>query len=313
MTNKVPETQHAYVFTQYGGTENQEHRDIAVPVPGSSELLVRVHAAGVNPVDWKVRAGYLRPDLDPPLPLPLGREVSGVVVAVGRDVDGFVEGDEVFGNVAPVSGGWAEYALLTAAESAAKPPAVSWEDAATLSVAACTARDALVQLGLEAGQVLLVNGIAGGVGVVAAQFARDQGLTVIGTASADDKALAESLGAVHVTYGEGVVDRIREMFPQGVDGVLDLAGGDGLRSVTPLVSSPRSIVTTADPGTAAEIGAAVVERDPSTTVLAEVAALLADGKFSPMVREVFPLSEAEAALAAVEVGHAHGKVVIRVS
>lgn len=312
MTTKVPKTQEAYVFTEYGGADTQEHQTIDVPEPGSSELLVKVHAAGVNPVDWKVREGWLRPQLDPPLPVPLGREVAGTVAAVGRDVEGFSIGDEVFGNVGPTAGGYAEYALVTAAESAAKPVQISWEDAATLAVSACTARDALLQLDLQEGQVLLVNGIAGGVGVFAAQIARDRGLTVVGTASGKDKALAESLGAVHVTYGDGVEGRVRALFPDGVDGVLDLAGGAGLRAVAGLASRPGKVVTTADADTADEVGGAMVTRDRGTAVLAEVAALVADGKASPLVRETFPLARAGEALAAVEQGHAHGKVVITV-
>lgn len=300
----------AYVFTEYGGPENQEFADLPDPTPGPSELLIAVRAAGVNPVDWKIRAGYLREFLPLELPAVLGSEAAGVVVEAGKDVDGFVVGDEVFGNVAPGSGGYAEQALLTAAQAAKKPTGVSFTDAATLPIAGATAYDGLIQLNLPAGQTLLINGIGGGVGVAAAQMARDRGLTVIGIASEGKRELVESLGATLVPSGDGVADRVRQILPDGVDAILDLVGGDALRAVAGLASRRSMIVASADPETAAEVGGADVARLRSTEVLTRLAALVADGKLDPHVGEVLPLAEAGAALASVERGHARGKVVI---
>ena len=303
----------AYVFTEYGGPENQELRELPVPEPGPSELRIAVRAAGVNPVDWKIRQGHLREVMPLDLPVALGQEAAGVVEAVGQDVDGFAVGDEVLGSVAPGSGAFAEHALLTASTVAPKPTGLSFTDAAVLAVAGATAYDALGQLALEAGETLLVNGVGGGVGVVAAQLARDRDVTVVGVAGEDKRELVESLGAVLVVRGEGVADRVREILPDGVDAVLDLVGGDALRAVAGLAKGTRRIVSAADPATAAEVGGAAVLRARTGAVLGEVAGLVAAGKIDPHVNETFPLAEAGEALAAVERGHARGKVVLAVS
>ena len=303
----------AYVFTEYGGPENQELRELPVPEPGPSELRIAVRAAGVNPVDWKIRQGHLREVMPLDLPVALGQEAAGVVEAIGQDVDGFAVGDEVLGSVAPGSGAFAEHALLTASTVAPKPTGLSFTDAAVLAVAGATAYDALGQLALEAGETLLVNGVGGGVGVVAAQLARDRDVTVVGVAGEDKRELVESLGAVLVVRGDGVADRVREILPDGVDAVLDLVGGDALRAVAGLAKGARRIVSAADPATAAEVGGAAVLRARTGAVLGEVAGLVATGKIDPHVNETFPLAEAGEALAAVERGHARGKVVLAVS
>ncbi len=303
----------SYVFTEYGGPDNQEFQDLPVPTPGPSELLVEVRAAGVNPVDWKIRSGYLREFQPREMPAVLGSEVAGVVAGVGQDVDGFAVGDEVFGSVARGAGGYAQHTLLDASTTAKKPTGVSFADAAALPVAAATAYDAIAQLDLAPGATLLVNGIGGGVGVVAAQLARDQDVTVVGTGSESKRELAESLGAILVTSEDGVAERVRAILPEGVDAVLDLVGGPALRAVAGLVNDPARIVTTADPATAEELGAAVVRRRRTGEVLNAVAALVAEGKLDPHVSEGFAFDDAGSALQAVEAGHARGNVVITVS
>jgi NADPH:quinone reductase-like Zn-dependent oxidoreductase len=242
----------------------------------------------------------------------LGSEVSGVVREVGKDVEGFAENDEIFGSVAPGSGGYAEYTLVTANAAAPKPPQVSFNDAATLPVAAATAYDGVTQLDLKESQTLLINGIGGGVGVAAAQIARDLGINVIGTASEDKRTLVETLGATLVQYGDGVDERIKQILPDGVDAILDLAGGDGLRAVAGLVADRSKLISAGDPSVA-ELGGHMIERDRTRRVLEIVGALVADGKLDPHVEDVRPLSEAADAVAAVETGHARGKVVIEVS
>jgi NADPH2:quinone reductase len=303
----------AYGFTDYGGPEMQEFMDVPKPTPGPAELLVAVKAAGVNPADWKVRAGLRRDVMALDMPAVLGREVAGVVTEIGQDVDGFAVGDEVFGYTAPGSGGYAEFTLVTAAAAAKKPSQVTFTDAATLAVAAGTAYDGVAQLGLSAGQSLLIVGIGGGVGVAAAQLARDLGIFVIGTGSEHKRELAESLGATLVTYGEGVVDRVRAIMPGGVDAIFDLVGGVALREVVGLVQDRAKIISAADPATAEELGGAAVQRDRSTQTLSKVAQLVANGKLDPHVSDVVPLERAGDALHAVESGHARGKVVIEVS
>jgi NADPH2:quinone reductase len=303
----------AFGYSSNGGPEVQEFLDLDTPSPLPGELLVEVRAAGVNPVDWKIRSGLLGQASQGDLPAVLGSEVSGVVRDVGLDVDGFAVGDEIFGRVAPGSGGYAEYTLVTATEAARKPPQVSFTDAATLTVAGATAYDGVTQLQLSAGQTLLINGVSGGVGVAAAQIARDFGINVIGTASADKRELVESLGATLVPYGDGVSERIRQIMPNGVDAIFDLAGGDGLSAVADLVGDRNKLISAADPDTVTEFGGHMIERGGIPGVLAIVGGLAADGKLDPHVEDVLPLDEADKALAAVEVGHAKGKVVIHVS
>jgi NADPH:quinone reductase-like Zn-dependent oxidoreductase len=302
----------AFGYRSNGGPDVQEFLDLEMPAPLPGELLVEVRSAGVNPVDWKIRSGMLGEASAADLPAVLGSEVSGVVREVGKDVEGFAENDEVFGSVAPGSGGYTEFTLVTATAAAHKPPQVSFNDAATLPVAAATAYDGVTQLGLKEGQTLLINGVGGGVGVAAAQIARDLGINVIGTASEDKRALIETLGATLVPYGDGVDERIKQILPDGVDAILDLAGHDGLRAVAGLVTDRSKLISAGEPAVA-DLGGHMIERDRTSRVLEIVAALVAEGKLDPHVEDVRPLDEAADALAAVEIGHARGKVVIEVS
>ena len=303
----------AFGYSSNGGADVQEYFDLEMPTPLAGELLVEVRAAGVNPVDWKVRSGAFGPAKEGDAPIAMGHEVAGVVREVGKDVDGFAVNDEVFGTVAAGSGGYAEYTVLPAEAAAKKPPQVSFTDAATLGIAAATAYDAVTQLGLHEGQTLLINGIGGGVGVAAAQIARDLGINVIGTASEDKRTTVEALGATLVVYGDGVSDRVRQLMPDGVDAIFDLAGHDGLRAVADLLTDREKLISAGDPETVAELGGHMVERDRTSRVLEIVAAMVADGKLDPHVEDIRSLDEAAEAVAAVEIGHARGKVVIEVS
>jgi NADPH:quinone reductase-like Zn-dependent oxidoreductase len=303
----------AYGYNVNGGPDVQEFLDLEMPAPLPGELLVEVRAAGVNPVDWKIRSGMYGPAAASDLPGVLGSEVAGVVREVGQDAEGFSVGDEVFGSVAPGSGGYAEFTLLTAAATAHKPPHLSFTDAATLPVAGATAYDGVMQLGLEPGQTLLINGASGGVGVAALQIGRDLGLNVIGIAGEDKQALVESLGATLVAYGDDVAGRVRAIMPDGVDAIFDLAGGDALRAVADLLGDRSKMISAGDPQTVESLGGHMIERDRTARVLRIVAEMVADGKLNPHVEDILSLDDAAEALAAVEVGHAKGKVVIQVS
>jgi NADPH:quinone reductase-like Zn-dependent oxidoreductase len=297
----------AYGFSTVGGPEHEGFLDVAVPEPGPDELLVAVHAAGVNPGDWKVREGSY--GTSPPAVL--GREVAGRVVALGPGVAGFAVGDEVFGGCPGMVGGWAEQAIVTASFAAHRPASVSPEQACVLPVAAGTAHDALRQLGVTAGETLLVNGAGGGVGVVLVQLAAARGARVVATASPGKHDLLTRLGATPVGYGDGVVDRIRAAAPDGVDAVFDLVGGDPLRTVAELPTDRHRIISVADYGLSTELGGQQLERDRSTAVLTELAGLVADGVLDPHVTDVRPFDAAADALALVEQGHATGKVVLQ--
>ncbi|MFF1713200.1 NADP-dependent oxidoreductase [Streptomyces sp. NPDC058268] len=303
----------AYVFTRFGGPEVETFVDQDPPEPGPGQLLVAVRAAGVNPVDWKLRAGKRRPG-SPPAEFPevLGSEVAGVIEAVGSDVVGFAVGDAVFGN--PDTGGYAEYTLLPASLAAHKPAGLSFAEAAALPVAVATAYDGLRQLDLPAGATLLITGVGGGVGVAAAQLARHLGVRVVGTASEGKKAFVESLGAVHVPPGPALADRVRAAAPDGrVDAVFDLVGGEDLVTVASLLPDPRGkLITAAAKETVAELGGTAVARARTSEVLDAVARLAVDGVLRPQVTATYPLERAGEALRAVEGGHTRGKVVIEV-
>lgn len=295
----------AYGFQAIGGPEREEFLDVAEPVPGEGELLVRVRVAGVNPGDWRMREGSYG-DVAPAV---LGREVAGTVAAVGPGVEGFAVGDEVFGGCPGMTGGFAPLAIVTAGFAAPRPSTVAPEDAAVLPVAAGTAHDALVALDLPEGATLLVNGAGGGVGVAIVQLARVRGLRVIGTASPAKHALLTHWGATPVAYGEGVVERVRAAAPDGVDGLFDLVGGPALRAVAELVD-PKRLRSVADKPLVKALGGDEVPRERTTAVLAALAGQVASRTLDPHVTDVRPFAEAPAAMRAVEGGHALGKVAL---
>ncbi len=295
----------AYGFTRYGGPESEAFLDLPVPEPGPGELLVRVAASGVNPADWKVRAGLRRAELPLAPPVALGREVAGTVERVGPAVAGFAVGDEVFGGTAGSAGGWAELARVPASFAAPRPSGVTVTDAAVLPVAAATAYDALVQLALPPGAALLVIGAGGGVGLAAVQLAVARGVRAVGVASPGKHGLLAGLGATPLAPGAAV--------PGTVDAVLDLVGGDALRTaLAGLATTPAAIVSAADRAGVAELGGHAVARVRTGERLAAVAGLVAEGALDPHVTDVRPFEEAGAALAVVEGGHARGKVVLRI-
>jgi NADPH:quinone reductase-like Zn-dependent oxidoreductase len=299
-------------FTQYGGPETQEFAEVDKPRPGPAQILVRVKAAGVNPVDHKVRSGLFAGSRTRELPSEFGSEISGVIEEIGSGVEGFSVGDEVFGWPTPGHGAFSEYTLTGVDTTATKPPQLSFTDAAALPVAATTAYDGLVQLGLSAGQTLLITGIGGGVGVAATQLARNDGITVFGTGSQSKRRLVESLGATLIPYGAGLEQQVRNLLPDGVDAIFDLIGADALAAVARLVKDPARLISAADPATAAQFGGAAIRRDRSVRVLDAVGRLAAEGKLDPHVTQVVPFEQAPTAIAAVESGHPLGKVVLQV-
>lgn len=299
----------AYGYASYGGPETETWFDRPEPAPGPSELVVKVKAVGVNPVDYKIRSGAMaNPQARPDFPLVLGVEAAGVVVARGSDVEGFAEGDEVMGKTAPAHGSYAEHAVLLAEATTHKPPQVSFVQAAALPVAGGTAWDALEKLGVAEGETLLINGVGGGVGVIAAQLARNRGAAVFGVGSETKRSLTESLGATLVPYDKGdVVEQMRELLPGGVDVIADAVGGEPMRHVAILITNPARIVSVVDPGVA-ELGGSFLQS--SFAGVPALAALVAAGKVDPKVLQTYPFDEAPQALRAVESGHALGKIVI---
>lgn len=304
----------AWGFSEHGGPEVQEFFDRPDPVPGRDEVLIRVTAAGVNPLDHLVRAGLV-PGLDGGRPFPrvLGMEAAGVVLARGEDVDGLDVGDAVFGFALTGGGTYAETTVLSAPNTARIPAGLSAITAATLPVAGTTAVDALDQLDLPAGAAVLVNGVGGGVGLSVARLAVARELRVIGTGSSAKREHAEALGARFIDYtAEDVVASAHELVPGGFDGIVDLVGGTSLRTVAPLARDPRNVVAVGDMSVP-DLGGRFVERRLDRENLEQAARLALDGVLAPAITAIHPLSDAPAALATVENGHTSGKVVIEVA
>lgn len=300
----------AIQYTEYGDVEVMKLVDDAEePHPGAGEVRVAVKAAGVNQADWKIRSGMMGGgELDgPKIP---GLEAAGVVDEVGEGVTDVAVGDAVFGSVS--SGGAAELAVLSA--YAAKPEAMSWEEASGLPVAVETTVRALDLLGVSEGDTLLIDGASGGVGQAAIQFARARGASVIGTASASNAELLESLGAKATTYGDGLPGRVAELAPEGVDYALDASGKGGLPDLIEITGSADNVVTIADFQASGDLGVRATSGGDgrSWQALPLAAELFEKGDFTLAVQRTFPLEEiAEAHLVSQE-GHARGKLVLLV-
>ncbi|MDO5683025.1 MAG: NADP-dependent oxidoreductase [Propionibacteriaceae bacterium] len=294
-----------FVFNAHGGPETQALIERPVPEPGPGELVIEVRAAGVNPVDWKIREGHLGAKTE--FPVAMGREVAGVVTAVGSDVEEYAAGDAVLGLVAPGQGGFADHAVLRAKDAVVKPEDLSYAAAATIPVAGTTAYDLTHAIELEAGDTMVVLGAGGGVGYLATQIGRVHQFNVIGIASEAKRELVESTGATFVASGAGAAEGVRVLAPDGVDLIVDLVGRQPLRDIASL-AKPGRILSAPDPETAAEFGGSGRPNDPEA--LAKITDVMGYGVVTPLISAEFALDQAAEALAAVENGHAIGKVVI---
>lgn len=300
-------------YRRFGGPEVQEFFERPDPSPGPGEVLVRVAAAGVNPLDHLLRSGSL-PAMNGEVPFPqvLGMEAAGTVLAVGEGVTGLATGDRVTGFALTFAGTYAETTLLLAESTARIPGDLPATWAATIPVAGTTALDVFDQLDLPAGASVLVNGIGGGVGIAVAQVARDRGLVVTGTASPAKKDLVTALGATFADYTEGdVAERLRALSP-AFDAVVDTVGGESLRALAPLAVRPDRVISVGDM-TVTELGGVTVERRLGRAGLCEVARLMVEGRLDPHITATYPLARAHEALALVESRHATGKLVLDLS
>ena len=299
---------HAVVIRETGGPDVLQYEEVERPEPSDGEVLVRVRAASVNPIDWKQRRGMSQIEL----PIVLGRDVSGTV-EVSR-ADGFSEGEEVFGWAA--SGGYAEFATADAGQIARKPASLTHEQAAAIPVAGITAWQALFDRGMLAeGQSALIAGAAGGVGHFAVQFAsRVAEAQTIGTGSGHSRDFVFRLGAEEfVDYTQqDVAEAV-----QDVDVAFDTVGGDTTRTLVPTLREGGIIVTIASAPPEAEARARGARAElhvttPNPEHLARVAELVASGAVRVELSEVLPLSEAGRAHELSESGHTRGKIVLTV-
>jgi NADPH:quinone reductase-like Zn-dependent oxidoreductase len=305
----MSETFRAVAFHEYGDADVLRLVDLAKPEPSPGQVRVAVRAAGVNPVDAKIRSGAMAGDKKTDFPVVPGIDFAGVIDQVGSEVTDFAVGDEVLGTSA--SGSYAELTLAKSTAITKKPSGVSWEVAAALPVVAKTAYRVLALLGVSAGQTLLIDGAAGGVGTLTIQVARHRGITVIGTASEPNHDYLRSIGAIPVAYGDGLADRVRAVAPQGVDRALDVSGHGSLSTLVDLTGSPESVVTIASPS-AAEHGVRATYGGPDEVPgsLADAVQLVAAGTIKLAEVRTYPLSEAAAAHRDIEAGHGRGKAVL---
>ncbi|GAA0657111.1 NADP-dependent oxidoreductase [Kitasatospora atroaurantiaca] len=303
----------AIAIRRYGGPDVVEYTELPDPKVGPDSVLVRVKAAGVNPVDWKVREGYLDGILDVHFPLIMGWDVAGVVQAVGGGVTEFKPGDEVIGYVRKDTVEHGTYAELVSAPVrtlALKPAALDWAAAGGLPLAGLTAYQGLVKaLRVTTGETVLIHAAAGGVGTLAVQIAGALGARVIGTAREHNHRFLRELGAEPVMYGEGLVDRVREIAPEGVDAAYDLIGGDAVEVSAQLVADPSRIASITDFGVVARGGHYVWTR-PDAADLAELAKLADQGRLKVPVASTFPLAQAGSAQALNAEGRTRGKIVL---
>ncbi|MFC9238691.1 NADP-dependent oxidoreductase [Streptomyces decoyicus] len=311
----------AIIYNEFGGPEVLALGHTDKPLPGPGEVRVKVVTAGVNPLDYKRRYGWVEQFYPTTFPAVPGLEFAGVVDAIGDAADGgpggdpadaLAVGDEVFGWTS--TGAYAEYAL--AEVIVRKPAALSFEAAATLPVAGETAQRVFDLLGLRKGETLLLHGAAGAVGQVAVQLAVALGASVVGTASPANHDFLRSLGAVPVAYGAGLAERVRAAAPQGVDAVFDAAGQDALPVSIALRGGETDRVVTiadmhaADHGVVFSAGGTPPEK--VRAVLAAHARLAVEGRLAVPVVETFALADAAKAQELSEAGHVRGKLVIKI-
>lgn len=307
-------TMRAARFHEYGPPSVLVVETVERPEPKAGEVLVRVRYAGVNPIDWKLRAGYLQQYMPISLPAIPGLDFSGTVEVAGEGVSDFAPGDRVFGRGA---GTYAEFAVAPVATIAKITDGMSLEQAATLHVGGVTAWLALFDSAhLVAGQRILIQGGAGGVGSFAVQLARWTGAYVIATASTANVEFVRSIGADEVIdyTTTNVEDAVHD-----VDVVIDTVGGE-VTAHSWAVLKPGGILVTvvgaADPATAAARGVrtAAVGHPPETRpILEKLGTLVASGDLKPVIQRVFPLEDAALAQATSETGHGRGRILLEVA
>ncbi|MEU4346082.1 NADP-dependent oxidoreductase [Streptomyces sp. NPDC023838] len=290
-------------FAEFGGPDVLRLEDAEEPHAGPGQIRIAVRAAGVNPVDWRIREGQFQKVRPIELPAGVGQDAAGVVDEVGAGVDGVEAGDRVFGRG---SNAYAEFAVLSA--WARMPESLTFEEAAGYPSVVETALRIIGQVGVRSGQTLLVSGASGGVGSAVLQIARARGITVIGTAGAANQDYLRSLGALATTYREGWVERVREFGP--VDAALDLAGSGVVRELVGLTGDTQKVISIADLG-APELGvrySGVTGNVPQA--LAEAVGLISRGQLHIPVEKSYTLAEAAAAHVDSQAGHTRGRRVI---
>ncbi|MEU6198735.1 NADP-dependent oxidoreductase [Streptomyces sp. NPDC047061] len=300
-------------YDEFGGIDVLRVDDVERPVPGDGQVLVRVKAAGINPSEAAIRTGAVARIFPSTFPSGQGSDLAGIVEEAGSGTGGFSSGDEVIG-FSDKRASQAELVLVEAGNLTRKPEKVSWEVAGSLYVVGVTAWGAVHSVRPEKGETVVVSGAAGGVGSLAVQLARRTGATVVGLAGEGNHEWLKSHGVIPVAYGDGVADRIRAAAPNGVDAFIDTFGQGYVELALALGVAAERIDTIADFAAAAKYG---VKTDggsaagPGAEVLAELAALIADGHLEVPIANVYPLAQVREACTELERRHTHGKIVLK--
>lgn len=307
----------AIVMHQYGGPEVLEYQETPRPEPNEDEVLIRVIAASINPVDVAIRSGKYAEYFHTKLPLIPGMDAAGVVAKVGSKISKLKVGDPVYAFFTlSDEGGYAEFAIAKENEVAPKPPSLTYELAAAVPAVGSTAWQALVDAGhLQSGQTVLIHGGSGGVGHMAIQIAKARGAKVIATASTANQPFLESLGA------DEAIDYTKTKFEdvvKDVDVVLDAVGGETLAKSYGAVKKGGIIVTIADEPDQKALDAhgirgVSISASPKSETSAELTRLIEAKKLTPVVTQVFPLAEVAKAQEQIATRHTRGKIVLRVA
>ena len=313
------QTMKAIRIHNYGGPEVLQYEDAPRPKPQGGEILVRVHAAGVNPIDWKVREGHMKDFWHHKLPLILGWDVSGTVEEVGPGpaaAGRFKIGDEVYSIPDPTrNGAYAEYIVVRESELALKPKSLHHIRAAAVPLAALTAWQSLFDTAqLQSGQRVLIHAGSGGVGHLAVQLAKWKGAYVFATASTKNQDLLRELGV------DKAIDYTQQRFEdvgRNIDIVLDTIGGETQERSWSVLKKGSVLVSLVQPPSeektkALGVRAAFVAGHPSGVQLAEIAKMIDSGKLAPVIDRILPLSEVRRAHELSQSGHVRGKIVLRV-
>jgi NADPH:quinone reductase-like Zn-dependent oxidoreductase len=297
-------------YDNYGGVDVLNVVDVPRPVPGPGQVLVQVKAAGINPGEAKIRDGLLAEQWPSTFPSGQGSDLAGVLAATGPGVTGVAAGDEVIGYTDDRAS-QAEFVVVEAGNLTPKPADVPWPVAGALFVAGATGYAAVRAVAPAKGDVVVVSGAAGGVGSIAVQLARRTGATVVGLASPVHHDWLAAHGVIPVSYGDGVADRIRQAADR-VDAFIDTVGGGYVQLALEFGVAPDRIDTIADFAAISRYG---VKGDgnaagASAAVLAELAALVADGELEIPIAATFPLAEVRDAYRRLAEGHVQGKIVL---
>jgi 2-desacetyl-2-hydroxyethyl bacteriochlorophyllide A dehydrogenase len=312
----------AVTFDRYGSAEELQYREVEKPIAKSNEILIRVRASSINPVDWKIRQGHLQLLTGFNFPKIVGSDISGVVVEVGREVTKFQPGDEVYTFLNPLTGGaCAEYAVVSESAAAIKPRNITHAEAAGVPIAGLTALQALRDLGdIQAGKKVLINGASGGVGIFAVQVAKAMNAEVTGVCSAKNRNFVKSLGADFVLdYAE--IDFTKQ--PQKYDIILDAVGTRTFGECENVLQAQGVYISTLPsfdnlapmflssfmPGKKAKL----IVANPHPSDLGVLRELIESGKVEPIVDRTYSLEEVAAAHTYSETGRAVGKIAIVIS